>query len=325
MKKILSSVLTVLLCSALLATGTSMAKGSDVDVEKFRGLGFTDEEIQELTPKEIKMYEGVEGELVSDVTEYYQISKTKDGKAKAEKVSKSKALEKAKEKNNKLGKLNKKIIELKKSKEGKKQTEVTQIDNEIMALATDWENTRETDDWIELTGKVSKLTTGDYQFKNNYQWLTDPAILLNDVVGISHSESWQILDGYEYSRNAMGIYYSGYKDQYGGCYCTDYVESSVEFNYDIKVGVNGVASEFKLNNGNPKPGQYYNYTNFRGYVVERVRKASSSMTNSNMFGGYAHQEITGDISVDIFPANISVTPGYKVSEATPVNVPFPVK
>ncbi|SER25131.1 hypothetical protein SAMN04487944_10272 [Gracilibacillus ureilyticus] len=337
-----SIILSVISLIAMFLFVPSVAAGDkdDAIMKKFTQLGFSEEEIENMPQEAIDRLGGSEGELVSRSERYFKVTINKLTNEVQEMVEfdKETALQESAKLNAKEKELQEKINRLEMQKQEiitkskainnsahqDAEKSLDEIDKQLIQLQYA-EQEYESSGWIGLTGYVSHISGDEYAFKNSYEWLNGPAVLLKDVIGISHSEDWSIIPNSLVAKAEMDIYWNGYKDDYGGCDCTS--RKSIENDYYYSTphqGPNGMAVNFNL-----QPtwvnSRYEDGRNYEGYIAYRVDKANTSVVESNIYGSYSHQIVVASPSISIYPGGIGVTPALSYSDADTVNVQFDVQ
>jgi DNA-binding transcriptional MerR regulator len=324
MKNLVLKIFVIILILSLPFNAVAQVS-SAIDVEKFLSLGFTLEEINDFTEHDLEQYGHLDGELVQKTDIYQKMTRLESGEVIVKTADEETALKESKALEKEIEKIEKRILELKKEKREKKsKREEERIDSEISILTTEWRNQKDSG-WLKLSGYVAKTDNGAYLFKVSYVWLNTPKIQLSDIIGIAHSEHWSIDQDSEYSKHQFDIYWNGSKDTYGGCYCTSYKRTSTKYvGSATKPGVNGMAIEFELTNGDWVNSRYETTKNYRGFITYTVTKAQDDILDSNIYGTYHHKQFTATSSIDIKSGGISVSPSWAYDAALPVNVKFTV-
>ncbi|PTQ55159.1 MAG: hypothetical protein BSOLF_0061 [Candidatus Carbobacillus altaicus] len=314
-KKYLSSALVILMVCLIISPNIFANASESIDRELFRKLGFSEFEIENLSAEEIQKFGNLKTEdieLVQEEVTFYRIARLPNNESFVEIVDEETALRESELENQKDEEFLKQIQLLKSLKKNNSNTK-TEINNEIKLLQSTWENSKSSS-WLKLTGTVSKVSSV-YFFKLSYEWLSSPIMLLNDVIGISHSDLWTIAQDTQHLKNMYQVY----------TIYNQYVLTDEKFYYDPAViSASGMAFEFNINNGRFYDPTNYVYKNRSGYMIYRVQPSVTNMTSSNMYGAYFHQTVSVTPSISITSGDISITPVDKYNATTPVNVQFPV-
>lgn len=260
------------------------------DIYRLAQLGYSKDEINEMTEQELQHIEGWEGTLINVDEKYIKV--TKDGAVEVPKLEAEKQIKELKEKQNKSKK-----------------------SGEISTNAT---SDTETTSWMVMTTSVS-YGSGEYTFKNSFEWRTEPVFTLEDAVGISHPEYIAPVTNSEYLKYTY--------DRYTNDFSHSYINTNSNYLWSANdKNSNGMAFKYDL-----LGSEYYNGVkvlceNPRGLMVYRATKANPDFTTGHLYGHYTHTEgvISGSIGVKISLNSLSVSGATKTTEMTDTGFSFPM-
>ncbi|UFJ38862.1 hypothetical protein LOK74_12255 [Brevibacillus humidisoli] len=211
---------------------------------------------------------------MSAVGEYYRVQKGK----KPVKISKQQALKEVKEHKEKI----------------KKKTQDASQTNALASYDDDSETS-----WMYMETRItkykddSKAPTGEYKFKHDFEWLTEPYFELTDVVAITHHDFFT----YEQDSEYFKYYYDRY---FAGEY---YDTKSVTDRSADEMSSEGLAFEVDL----LASDNSFDVRNHEGYMYYRTYLNDWDRNSGNVYGHYTHAEgsvaslvinlITGQLSV----------------------------
>lgn len=307
MKKLIVSMLTLLLLfSSTITYADSSTDLNKSEAERYHQLGFTDKEINDLTPEEIEYFNQFNGELVSSDTKYYRIYEDI-----GEDIGVNKAAGAVQEKSNL------KVVEISKEQA---LLEVEQYnasllnahsDISIMGGGTD---TKKSASWLTMTTDVSDLggSPKEYLLKNSFTWLTEPNWALTDVLAITHPETVVHIQNSEiaaYTYDRYTLWSGNYIDtKTTNLFTADESNSRGKaFKIDILSGEGGA-----------------DVRNHRGYMAFRVKQAGTDAKYGMASGHYVHSEIAiiFGLSIDMTGAGLSVSGTTKQTKATDTSVTY---
>lgn len=127
--------------------------------EQMKGLGFTEEEIQDMDIDEFNENKNLKGKIVAEEENFYKVeTSTLDNQVnKVTPVSEEEALE--------------------------------EISNDLPIMARAAVTSTKKTSWLKMHTSASKLTNGNIKLKNSFRWLKQPQFAFTDVVALSHSAS----------------------------------------------------------------------------------------------------------------------------------------
>lgn len=187
MKKLLGILMTTVLILGLMTAGvlaTPAQKLSNRQIQQFEQLGYSDEEIANLSDVEVNRISGKHGKLVSYVTKYYRVNSS----GQMTELTKESALK-----------------EVKDDKDKK-----TQAASDLSPMSSG--SGSSSNSWLSMTTTVSDLGNKDFYFKNSFTWLSNPWVHLTDVIGMTHNSSISVISGSEY----LKVSYNKYSDTLSG-------------------------------------------------------------------------------------------------------------
>lgn len=289
MKKFIVMTLILALLTSnftLVSAASSSKKGDTENRDNLIELGFTDDEINNFTDKEIDEFSKLEGTIVSKKTTYTRISP--DGISTE--ISKKEAVKEAEEIN-------------------KKNQEIVSDD---LVTTNETSTGSATNLLLEQTVTVSSLNNGQYFIKNSFKWLTNSLSRFTDVLAISHSTSLS-----NNSSNAGAVYLYDWKVSNGYPNSGSTGTKTNQITSIKKSSSTGFAWAIDLRLNNPNIAGT-TATNHRGYAFMIVNKTPSNFTGyANAYGHYFHQKIklSGTMSISINGASVDVTPTLYFTEA----------
>jgi len=256
-------------------------KLSKNEIERLIQLGYTEKQIELMTPEEYEREKNDHGKLVATEGSYYRIQKGK----KPEKISKQQALKEVKEYKEKL------------EKKGQHTDEAN-----TMAYDDDSETS-----WMYMETKVTKYTddsgapTGEYRFKHDFEWLTEPFWELTDVVAITHHDFFTYEEDSEYFKYYYDRYYAG---EY-------YDTKSVTDRTADEMSPEGLAFEVDLLSSDNS----FDVRNHEGYMYYRTYLNDWDRNSGNVFGHYTHAEVgVTNLTINLITGQLSVSGMVKKSD-----------
>jgi hypothetical protein len=238
----------------------------------------------------LKNFKDEDGKLLSKVTKYYKVSKTKLGPHVSE-VSEQAALS-----------------------EATKQKASNTVARSIMPDTSTGGSDTSSNSWLTMTTSVSVARNGEFFTKNSWKWLTDPVWTLTDVVGIGHDSSTAVD-----AATGYGLYYtydefwsdgSGYIGTYTDTYGSADQKSSGGWAWKYNI--------LGTDNGN------YVQNNV-GYCFYYLNPTPTSYSGqSDAYGQYAHQQNNPGVSIGISLSgpSFSVTPSWAFDTAPNTQAQF---
>lgn len=270
------------------------------EVKQFINFGFTKEEVADFTEVDLAYLEDKNGEVIGVDEKYYRIAEGEKS-VEVDKETALKEVKQYKEKNNvkKNGKVSKGMVTI----------ASTQIGSDTEQLS-----------WMKMTTVVIKDTSQSptaYYFKNSFEWLIEPAWVLEDGIGISHHEYvTQIQDSeifkYTYDRHTNNTNVA-------------YIDTTSKYQWtaDDKT-TNGMAFDYDLLGWDYINGNKVIVQNSRGYMIFGVTLSNTNYTTGASYGHYTHSRMGmwGGISVGISLKNLAVTGAWEIDEMTDTGVSF---
>lgn len=296
MKKLLS---LIVLFSLFMSSDTLSANSlNSEDYERLSNMGFTYEDIQDLTEEDLEYFSDIDAELVSESESYHQLISDKNGEIVEVVELDKKTFDKK--------------VELKKELD-----ELSKIDDlQPFSTKSAWSNTKESS-FITLRTLVNKINSTDYQFRIHWDWKSVPRNRFWDAVGITHSSDWNILGSFN-SRNSV--------DRVRKSNNSLIRTSHAYYSNPSTTSLFGLGLKFPVTNGVIYDQSTDALKNIRGYMVYRARKGNSSLTNSSIQGHYAHFYIGTTFSISIGTGNafgVSLSGFHQKANTSITN--FPVR
>ncbi|ABB14565.1 hypothetical protein [Carboxydothermus hydrogenoformans] len=292
------TVFTIIFCITFLFSGVAFAKSyTKNEIEHFKELGFTEDEIANFDDREYQEYSKLNGKVISSVQKFYRVT-PKEGFVE---ISKNQAI--------------KEVFNYREKKRIKKNdnNKISLSSISILSGGTDTNSCS----WMTQTTTVTDLGNKQFLFKNSFTWLTEPIWTLNDVVAITHSSSTSTISGSEYLKY---IYDRWFYDDGIPLWQVDTITKTYYKAY--AKNVNGYAFVFDLLGSD---GGYV-VENNRGYMVYKVNATPSNFIGySNAFGHYAHQQVALLFGIDLFSGSMSVSPSFAFDQAPDTDVQFYIK
>ncbi|WP_139024154.1 hypothetical protein [Desulfosporosinus sp. OT] len=183
-------------------------KLSNEQVKQFEQLGFSDDEIANLSDVEINRLSEKHGKLVSKVMKYYRVANSNNHTMTE--ITKDQALKEVQEDN----------------KKSNKNSDVGTMGNPNSSGNS----------WLSMTTSVSDLGNKDFYYKNSFKWLTDPLMHFSDVIGMTHNDSLSTISDSDY----LKVMYTKYNVTTPSGNQTDYYYTAT------KKDVTGYAYKFPL-------------------------------------------------------------------------------
>lgn len=298
MKKLLSVLVTTALVLGLISTSviaTPMQKLTNSQVQQYEQLGFTPEEMDNLSDEEINRLSGKNGKLVSKVTKYYRVEPVDEPDSMTEPVEQpTLMIEITKEQA---------LKEVQEDKNKKNQKEKNSTGFSIMSNGSG----SSSNSWLTMTTTVTDLGNKRFYFKNSFTWLTTPSFRMTDALGMSHNASISTISGSAYVKVTHTRSYS-----YGP-------PAGIQEDYYWTPSTQDVYGEgFKIQLR--KDDAAYIYTSPRGYMISEGLAAPSNYVGpSNAYGHYKHQQFSFAYAISRFSAGlmaVSPTTGFDVAPDT---------
>ncbi|NBI27583.1 hypothetical protein [Chengkuizengella marina] len=272
----------------ILVKDVTKLKGKEI--KRLQDLGFTLQDINEMTIEEYTLQEGLYGEVIGTQKKWFEVDA----------------------KNNKV-----KEVSEKNAKDNiKKWKEEKELQNIDFSTLNDLISDSEQTSWMSVTTYVTKYVdsngdaTGQYRFKHDFEWLTTPYFALRDVVGISYSDAFTYNQNSEFFKYTYDRYsvFGSYKD-------TKHVTS----NSATKKSSEGIAFEYDLLAND----SIYQARNNRGYMYFNATLANSNFTTGNVFGHYAHTEVgIGSLGISLATGQMNISGATKVSNMDDTGISF---
>ncbi|GGH63589.1 hypothetical protein GCM10008014_41140 [Paenibacillus silvae] len=277
------------------------------DITKYAQLGFSSEEVEELTNETIDYLDNIDGELIGADRKYMEFRPN----GTVEEIS-----EQDFEKHEVEKKLQQQVENYFSTNSICTITQSGCRDNEI------------TSNWMQLTTTISKINNTnpqEYLIKHDFKWLKTPFYKYKDAVGVAHHTSLTPIQNSEYLTYSLDSYYSRNIIIGAGPWTSEGIKNIHYGSANDKTG--GIGFEFPLQNDSASlvNGKQHRYENHRGTVLYRAIRNNSSFTHGDLSGHYIHTEsgISGSLGVDAKgTGSFSITPTVKQDAAIQTGVSF---
>lgn len=264
-------------------------KLSSTDISNLKSLGFTEEEIKNMSKEEFKLNKGLKGTIIERQTKYYKVYENVTGadtNLRTFNIAQSTVNE------------NSKSIEVELTRE-QYYNELKQLDlndqpeNSVVKLAADNGIGKNVTSYKTVTLTISKLNSGTnkYRLKLNVHWDKKmPKYRLTDVLAIGFNNSLWRAANEEYGKQTWNIFDSKKRTNTTGS--ATYTSSSNKWKYSK----DGYALKMNLKD-DPSSTQYV--TDINMYMYYSVTPTKSLPKYLDAYGEYAHQESKYEISPTI--------------------------
>ncbi|MEK4662332.1 hypothetical protein MHH93_10565 [Priestia sp. FSL H7-0729] len=279
----------------------------NTDTTKYAQLGYSPEEVSELTDGTIAYLNNIEGELIGADRRYMEFKPNGD----VAEISEQEYEQREAEKNL------------------QQQVESYFSASSICTITqSGCPDTEITSNWMQLTTTISKINNTspqEYIIKHDFRWLKKPFYKYKDAVGVAHHTSLTPIQNSEYLTYSMDSYYSRNIVIGAGPWTSEGIKNINYGSANDKTG--GIGFEFPLRNDSASltNGKQYKYENHRGTVLYRAIRNNSSFTHGDLSGHYIHTEsgISGSLGVDAKgTGSFSITPTVKQDAAIQTGVSF---
>lgn len=279
---------------------------SPTEIKNLKSLGFSEEEINNMSDEEFEINKDLKGEIIENKTKYYKVYETSE-----EETSNTTFL--------RSNKAATSII-----KEEFKSTSTTevelspkqyydeienvnlneQINKPVSSLANSASKSKSTA-YKTMTVTVSKLSTGKYRLKVNVHWDKKmPSNRKIDVLGVGFNNTqWRPAYG-EYGKQTWKIFNTKTRTNTTGS--APYASSSNKWKY----GKDAYTLRMNLKDD---PSSKQKVTDINMYMYYTVTPSGSLPKYLDAFGQYSHQETYTEITPTI---NFDGTGGFSISNST---------
>ncbi|MDN8591628.1 hypothetical protein Q0V21_22960 [Paenibacillus sp. 11B] len=280
---------------------------STSDTLKYAQLGYSSEEVNDLTNETVAYLHNIEGELIGADRKYMEFKPSGDVSEITEQEYEQHEAE----------------INL------QQEVESYFSANSICTISpSGCPDTEITSNWMQLTTTISKINNTspqEYLIKHDFKWLKKPFYKYKDAVGVAHHTSLTPIQNSEYLTYSMDSYYSKNIIIGAGPWTSEGIKNINYGSANDKTG--GIGFEFPLRNDSASltNGKQYKYENHRGTVLYRAIRNNSSFTHGDLSGHYIHTEsgISGSLGVDAKgTGSFSITPTVKQDAAIQTGVSF---
>ncbi|MBD8501229.1 hypothetical protein [Paenibacillus arenosi] len=260
MKKFLLIMLCFFIFSSTqVFASSSSLNGNMTDYERYKQLGFSDQEISDMTDEVKSRLEGMNGVLVESKERYYRVTETVmnafDEKALVSPTS----------------------VEITKEQAYKELAE--DLANPISVMSG-WGSDQTSTSWMKMTTSYSSLGGGRYYIKNSFDWLKKPMWTLTDVVALTYSGSATFEGGSDFAVYNYDVYNS--RNQF------QETKTASQFGTPHR-NRHGLAFEIDLIGDWATP--FAQHKNHRGYVSATIGKTNAFDLRAGIFGHYSHAQV----------------------------------
>ncbi len=274
---------------------------SSEQVENYKSKGLSDERISQLTLNDIEILDTIDkGNIIGFSEKYLEIIVDHENeKTEKKEVTREEAYKKA--------------AEYKKMKQMQK-TQSPNADNGIDLNSEVGRNEVVTPSWMRLTVWIVHWGNKEYTLYNGFEWLSDPAVTLTDVIGLTHEGDVSINQNTEMLTYRYDRYISD---------PSNIVDTRTKYYFTAHQKNNdGYAFKFDILGSDSG----YGVTNNRGHMqYDAVAKPSNFVGQTGAFGHYSHQILTSTISIGIGKGSMSVTPGFAFTDAIDCHANFTIQ
>lgn len=263
-------------------------------IEDLKSIGFTDDEILNMSKDEYELNKDLKGEIISSETKYYKVIEYLPIKNLQD--SGIQALNTQDHEN---------IVELGKEEYYKelKQVDISN-ENEAYSVGTSATKSKSTA-YKTMTVTVSKLSTNNYRVKSAVNWDKKmPGNRKIDVLGVGINNAQWRPHGSEYGKQTWTIFNTKTNKNTQGS--ATYKSKSNKWKY----GKDAYTLKMNLKN-NPSKSQ--KVTNIKLYMYYTVTPTGKLPTYLDAYGQYSHQETSVEITPTI---NFDGTGGFSISNST---------
>lgn len=299
--------LFILFFSMILPSNFANAKGSTEDpvdnpktalnltseqIKNLESLGFTEDEIKNMSQDEFDLNKNLKGEINSKTTKYYKVIETVTSPSDNLMFS-----------SNSNQAYTAKEVELTREEYYNELSRIGANDQKSPLLLS--ASSSKSTSYKTMTTTVSKLSSEQYRVKCSVNW--DKKMPINrkiDVLGVGINNAiWRPAHG-EYGKQTWKIFNTSTRQNTTGS--ATYTSSSTKWKY----GKDAYALRMNLKN-DPSGHEYV--TNIQLYMYYTVTPVSSLPTWLDAYGEYSHQETQVEISPTI---NFDGTGGFTITNST---------
>ena len=328
MKKFLyASLLTVLLITLIMQPQSANAEDvednnsaplelSPNDINNLKSLGFTEEEISNMSEEEFKLNEGITGEVIEEKTKYYKVIETVKSENPPLKFS-NPAQATIQSDSTIEEEINSVEIELTPEQY---YAELEQVDssekpisiigvpnkNSITTNSTTFEDNEKKSSYKTMTTSILKLSTGKYRVRLKVRWEEKmPKNRKIDVLGVGiNSAQWRPAHGH-YGKQTYNIYDTKNKTNTLGS--ASYGTTSNKWDYNV----DGYALEMNLKDDISSSKQVSWIELDMYYTVTPLWEGLPKQLDA--YSKYSHQETSYEITPTI---NFDGSGGYSISQTS---------
>lgn len=187
-------------------------------------------------------------------------------------------------------------------------------------------DTETTSNWMRLTTTVSAISNTspkEYLIKHSFQWLKKPTDTFKDAVGTGHNSNLTSVQDSEILTHSYDEEYS--KNPVIGLGPWENRGTKTDYYMTADRKGSGMGFEMNLKSDTFNNSGQYRYSNHRGSLSYRVIRNNSSATASDVSGHYIHltKNITASLGIDIKgTGSFSITSTTSYTPAIQTGVSF---